>query len=80
MSTKLQIKGSTDLIELPRGAVVPKEGDILHITPRRSKDEKTYTVYTVEHTFDFNLAFTVGQTLITLEEVKQRKPKAKSEE
>lgn len=80
MSAKIQIKGSTDLIELPRGAVIPREGDILHITPRTSKEEKTYTVYTVEHTFDFNLAFPIGQTLITLEEVKQRKSKAKSEE
>ena len=39
----------------------------------RAYKEKTYTVYTVEHTFDFNLQLAVGQTLITLEEVKQKK-------
>ncbi len=79
MSAKLKIKGGTDLIELPRGAVIPRESDILHVTARGSKEEKTYTVYTVEHTFDFNSSLPIGQTLITLEEVKPKR-KHKSEE
>ena len=72
MGAKLTIKGSKNTpTELPRGATVPKEGDVVYITLRGEKTEKAYSVYLIEHTFDFNLALPVGSTLITLSPLKE---------
>lgn len=67
MSAKLIVKGSKNTpTELPRGAAIPKEGDVVNIILRGEKKEKAYEVYLIEHNFDFNLALPVGNTLITL--------------
>ncbi|KKN13482.1 hypothetical protein LCGC14_1005760 [marine sediment metagenome] len=73
MGTKITFKGKSEIIDLPRGAAIPREGDVVRVTKRREKKEKSYTVYLVEHTFDFNLSLPIGSTLITLEEIKNKK-------
>ncbi len=76
MGTRLKIKDQ--VIELPRGASIPKEGDIIYLILRGQKDEKLYTVDLIEHEYNFNMALPIGSQTITLKEVKQKK--AKSEE
>ena len=76
MGTKLKIKGSSQVIELPRGASIPKEGDVVYITIRGEKDEKLYTVDLVEHEYNFNMALPIGTCYITLKEVKAKKKKS----
>lgn len=66
----IKLKIGKHEIDLVRGSSVPREGDSLAITLKGEKKEKTYTVYLIEHTFDFNQAVTLGSTLITLKEVK----------
>lgn len=72
MSSKLAIKGTTEEIDLPRGAPIPREGDILHLILRGKKKSITYEVYLIEHTFDFNMALPIGNTLITLVPIKTK--------
>lgn len=76
MGTKLKIKGNNQVIELPRGASIPRDGDVVYITLRGEKDERLYTVDLVEHEFNFNMALPVGQCIITLKEVKPKKKKS----
>lgn len=73
MSTKLQIKGKKEQIDLARGSSTPKEGDILHLILKGEKKERTYIVYTIEHTIDFNSMLPISQTVVTVEEVKAKK-------
>lgn len=70
MGTKLKI-GKT-LIEMPRGAVIPREGDIIFATLKSETKEKVYVVDQVEITYDFNSALPIGNTVITLKEVKEK--------
>ena len=70
MGTKIKIKDNDGIIDLARGAAVPRLGDIVHLTLKGTKDEKTYTVYNVEHVFDFNMALAIGNTTVTLEALK----------
>lgn len=73
MGTKLTIKGKRDIVDLPRGAVIPREGDSVVVTLKGEKKERLCQVYLVEHTFDFNLALPLGNTEITLKEIKPKK-------
>ncbi len=73
MGTKLTIKGKKDIIDLPRGAVIPKEGDSVVVTLKGEKKERLYVVHLIEHTYDFNLALPIGSTEITLSQVKRIK-------
>jgi len=73
MGTKLTIKGKKDIIDLPRGAVIPREGDSVVVTLKGEKKERLCQVYLVEHTFDFNSALPLGNTEITLKEIKPNK-------
>ena len=66
MGIKLIVKDQK--IDLPRGAVVPREGDVIAITLRGEKQERLYTVSLVEHIMDFNILST-GITNITLKEI-----------
>ena len=68
MSTKLKI--GDVLVELPRGAPVPKNGDVLYIKLKGDSDEKGYTVDLVEHEFDFNMPVPIGITTITLQPIR----------
>lgn len=67
MSTKLIIGKTT--LDLPRGAVIPREGDIVRLTLRTETKEKIYAVHLVEHVFNFN-GTTLPNTEITLKQVK----------
>ena len=71
MGTKLLV-GKTS-IELPRGAVIPREGDVLRITLKTEKKEKIYAIDLIETTYNFNTAFPIGNTEITLKEIKEKK-------
>jgi len=73
MGTKLTIKGKKDIVDLPRGAVIPREGDSVVVTLKGEKKERLCQVYLVEHTFDFNSALPLGNTEITLKEIKPKK-------
>jgi len=73
MGTKITIKGKKDIIELPRGGVIPREGDSIVITLRGEKKERVCIVHLIEHIYDFNSPLPIGQTTITLEEVKSKK-------
>jgi len=73
MGTKLLIKGTDFSFDLLKGTAVPKEGESIVLTLKGEKEEKLYTVYHVEHIFDFNMSVTFGNTIITLEEVKPKK-------
>jgi len=70
MGTKLTIKGKRDIIDLPRGAVIPREGDSVVVTLKGEKKERICTVHLIEHTYNFNIALPLGNTEITLKEVK----------
>ncbi len=72
MGTKLTIKGKRDGIDLPRGATIPRAGDSVVLTIKGEKKGRIYTVHLVEHTFDFNTVLPIGNTEITLEEVKPK--------
>ena len=78
MGTKLQIKGSKDPIDLPRGASIPSGGDVVFLTLKGEKKQKVYTIYLIEHTYDLNTALPIGNCTITLEEVKAEKSKKKT--
>ena len=73
MGTKITIKGKKASIDLPRGATIPREGDSVVLTIKGEKKERIYTVHLVEHTFDFNTVLPIGNTEITLAEVKPKK-------
>jgi len=73
MGTKLTIKGKKAIIDLPRGAVIPREGDSVVITLKGEKKERVCLVHLVEHTFDFNSVLPLGNTEITLAEIKSNK-------
>ena len=73
MGTKLTIKGKKDIIDLPRGVVIPREGDSVVVTLKGEKKERVCLVHLVEHTFDFNLILPLGNTEITLAEIKSNK-------
>ncbi len=73
MGTRLIIKGKKGITDLPRGAVIPREGDSVIITLKGEKKERLYLVYLIEHTYDFNLVLPIGNTEITLSEVKRTK-------
>lgn len=73
MGTKLTIKGKRDVIDLPRGAVIPREGDSVIVTLKGEKKERICTVYLIEHTYNFNTALPLGNTVITLKEIKSKK-------
>lgn len=68
MSTKIVIKETGESIELIRGAQVPREGEILFLTRKGEKEERLYTIYSVEHVFDFNSRMPIGTTTITVVE------------
>lgn len=70
MSTRLKIKGSDSPIDLPRGASIPSGSDVIFLTLRGEKEEKAYTIYLIEHTYNLNTALPIGICTITLEEVK----------
>ena len=67
----IKLKIGKHEIDLVRGSSVPREGDSLAIILKGEKKEKVYTVYLIEHTFDFNKAVETGNTIITLKEVKK---------
>ena len=66
MGTKLII--GKESLDLPRGAVIPREGDILRIA-LKGKKEKLYSVTLIEHVLDFNTT-KIPYSEITLKEVK----------
>lgn len=71
MSTKFII--GKNIIDLPRTVVViPREGEVLHLKLKSEGQEKTYTVYLVEHEIDLNQAMPVDNVRITLKEVKSK--------
>ncbi len=80
MSTKLKIKGSEKMIELPRGASVPRSEDVVVLTLKGEKKEKLYSIYLIEHQYNMNAPLPVGTCIITLEELKKPKKKPKEEE
>ncbi len=73
MGTKLTIKGKKNHIDLPRGSIIPREGDSVVVTLKGEKKERICTVHLVEHTFDFNTVLPIGNTEITLTEIKRKK-------
>jgi len=73
MGTRLTIKGKKDIIDLPRGAVIPREGDSVVVTLKGEKKERLCLVHLIEHTYDFNSALPIGNTVITLSQVKRTK-------
>ena len=73
MGTRLIIKGKKDIIDLPRGAVIPREGDSVVVTLKGEKKERLCLVHLIEHTYDFNSALPIGNTEITLSQVKRVK-------
>ena len=75
MGTKIKIKGSENLVDLPRGASIPKDGDVVLLTLKGEKEEKMYSVYLIEHTYNLNTALPIGTCTITLEELKPKKKK-----
>ncbi len=79
MSTKFKIKGSEKMIELPRGASVPRSEDIVSLILKGEKREKLYSVYLIEHSYNMNQLLPVGTCIVTLEELKKQK-KSKEEE
>lgn len=71
MGSKMIVKGTDEEIDLIRGATIPRQGDVLHIILKGQTEQKSYTVYLVEHTFNFGLQMPIGNTLITLEEIQE---------
>ena len=70
MSIKLIIERTKTQIELQRGAPTNiNKGDIMHVTLKGEKEERTYAVFSVEHVIDFNLAHSTSNTMVRLEEV-----------
>ena len=70
MGTKLKI--GKEEIEMPRGVIIPREGDVIFATLKGQTKEKVYTVDQVEITYNFNMALPIGNTIITLKEPKEK--------
>ena len=69
MGAKIQIRGTDEFIDVPRGSAIPREGETLVIIRRGQREEKLYVIYSVEHHFDFNSALPINNTIITVEEI-----------
>ena len=70
MGAKIQIKGTEEKTDIPRGSAIPREGETLIIISRGDRVEKLYQIYTIEHTLDLNNRMGIINTLITIEEIK----------
>ena len=69
MGAKIQIKGTDQIVDVPRGSAIPKQGETLVIIQKGTQEEVLYQVYLVEHTLDFNNRMGIINTLITVEEL-----------
>ncbi len=70
MGSKFKI--GDELIDIPRGINIPKEGEILLM--KRKGTEITYIVDSVSHVVDFGASIALSKTIINLDKLDELDP------
>lgn len=74
MGSKIIIKDTNQAIDIQRGMAIPRVGEVMVLKLKGEKEERIYTVYSIEHFLDLNIPIgSTTQTTVTIEEVKAKK-------